>query len=210
MYIYIYIYHLSLSLSLYIYIYIYIYTHTYVPPPRGAQHGRREGAELGAADAPALLVVLSCQNDENTSVRFRRSEPSERRKRSSRQRFSLVRIPSAANAVASEESRVRLGRFLGAIHAPGPWVAPFFGTCSFSWLGAGGSARSGQYSQTTSQQFLNVISAKFELEHSIECVFLFCVIVINMKVLSTSHGSVVPFFELSKALFSNPLPTSES
>ena len=35
----------------------------------------------------------------------------------------------------------------------GSFGAPFFGTCSFSWPGAGGSARGGQYSQTPSQQY---------------------------------------------------------
>ena len=39
----------------------------------------------------------------------------------------------------------------------GSFGAPFFGTCSFSRLGAGGSARRGQDSQTPSQQYLRFL-----------------------------------------------------
>ena len=52
----------------------------------------------------------------------------------------------------SEASRTRLGLFLES-YTVGSFGTPFSGTCSFSRLGAGGSTRGGQYSQTPCQQY---------------------------------------------------------
>ena len=80
----------------------------------------------------------------------RETAPSQRRGRAYAQRHPNVEFPPGPLSLpTSEESRIRLGPFLES-YTVGSFGASFFGTCTYLWLGAGGSARSGQYSQTLS------------------------------------------------------------